>query len=117
MARSTVWLRRDPVGAHTRLPTREEFRARRARTALVMGVIGLAALLLHVVLRAVPGWDGMWSPLLAVAFCFGIAGVGAAAVALRAPTLRSRGVAALAVSLAVLTGSVFVDQLVALAGG
>ena len=117
MAQRTVWLRRDPVGTHTRLPSRDDFRARRARSALIAGGVGVGALTLLVVLRVLPRWDGIWHPLLAVAFCFGIAGVGAGAIALRARRLRTQALAGVGLSLAAVIGALFVDELVELAGG
>jgi hypothetical protein len=117
MARETVWIRRDPVGAHTRLPSRDQFRARHARSALVSGAIAVGALTVLVVLRALPRWEGLWNPLLAIAFCFGIAGVAAGAIAIRARSLRMQAMAAVVVSFIAVVGAVFVDELVHLAGG
>ncbi|MFN2471062.1 MAG: hypothetical protein ABR583_08755 [Gaiellaceae bacterium] len=117
MAQRTVWLRRDPVGPHTRLPSRDDFRARHARRALVAGGVGVGALALLVALRVLPRWDAAWRPLLAVAFCFGIAGVGAGAIALRTRRLRLQALTGIGVSLAALAGALFVDRLIDLAGG
>jgi Zn-dependent protease len=112
MARRTVWLRRDPVGAHTRLPSRDDFRARRARSGFVSAAIAIAALAILVVLRALPRLDGAWNSLLAIAFLFGIAGVGAAAIAMRSRRLRGQALAGLVISLAALVGALFIDSLV-----
>jgi hypothetical protein len=117
MAQRTVWLRRDPVGTHTRLPSRDQFRARHARSALVSGGIAVGALALLVVLRVLPRWGGIWNPLLAVALCFGIAGVGAGAIALRTRRFRTQALAGVGVSLVALAGALFVDRLVDLADG
>jgi hypothetical protein len=116
MPRSTVWLRRDPVGAHTRLPSRDDFRARHARSSLASAVVSTAALVLLVILRVLPGWERAWNPLLAIAFCFGIAGIGAAAIALRARPLRRHALAGLGVSLVAVGGALFIDSLVDLVG-
>jgi hypothetical protein len=117
VARQTVWLRRDPVGSQTRLPTQEAFRARHARSSLVAGAVAAFALTVLIVLRALPRWDGLWNALLAVAFCFGIAGIGAAGIALRARRLRPLAFAGLGVSLGSFVGALFVDRLVDLANG
>ena len=117
MAQRTVWLRRDPVGSQSRLPSRDEFRGRHARRALTLGPLAIGALALLVLLRALPRLEGAWKPLLGIVFWFGIAGVGAAAVALRTPRLRPRALAGLGLSSAALIGAVFVDRLVDLAGG
>jgi hypothetical protein len=117
MSQRTVWLRRDPVGTHNLLPSRDEFRARNARRALVAGGLGVGALALLVVLRALPGLEGAWNPLHAAALCLGIAGVGAGAIALRTRRLRMQALAGVGVSLVAVTGAVFVDRLVDLVGG
>ena len=111
MARRSVWLRRDPVGSRTSLPSREEFRGRLARRSLAVGVFALAALAVLVMLRSQERWEGAWSPLFAVVFWLGVTGAGAAAVALRTRRLRGRAVAGLGVSLLALTGALFVDGL------
>jgi hypothetical protein len=117
VTRETVWLRRDPLGSHTKLPTRDDFRSRHARHSITCAAIGGTALVLLVGLRVSSRWEGSWNPLLALAFFFAMTGVGAGAIALRTRRLRIQALAGLGVSLATLVGALFVESLVDLAGG
>ena len=111
MRARTVWLRRDPVGAYTRLPPREEFRARFARHSLLVGILGVAALAALVALRSQERLERAWSPLWVAVFWLGVTGVAAAAVAFRTPRLRRRASGGLALSLAALVGGLFSETL------
>jgi hypothetical protein len=100
MAQRTVWLRRDPVGSHTQLPARAEFRRYHARRAFFLGTCSLVSLAILVVLEGLDAVDGAWRPLVALSFFLGIAGIGAAAISLRMRELRTRALAALGLSAA-----------------
>src|SRR4051812_30390627 len=108
----TVWLRRDPVGSKTLLPTRDEFRARFARRAYLAGVIAVAAFAAVVVLRSVDRMSGIWPLLQVLALVFGIGGLAAAGVALRGAGGRRDALIGLALSLLAFVGSLFLPQLV-----
>jgi hypothetical protein len=107
----TVWLKRDPVGAHTELPPREEWRSRFAQRAVLLGGLSAAAFATLLVLRTLERAEGSWPWLGVAVFWFGVAGAGSAAVALRTRSLRSRGLTGLALSLCALVGLLFVDRL------
>ena len=111
MAQRSVWLRRDPVGSRTRLPSRDEFRGRFAQRALVLGPLALSALAVLVGLRSQDRWPGAWPWLLAAVFWLGAAGIGAAAIASRTPRFRVRALAGAGSSLIALTGALYADAL------
>ncbi len=105
MPQRTVWLRPDPVGSKTLLPTRDEFRARFARRAVVAGVVSVIALAALVILRTLDRMNGLWPLLHVLALVFGIGGVAAAAVALRGPGARRDALVGLALALAGFVGA------------
>ncbi len=107
----TVWLKRDPVGAHTRLPARDDFRRRFAQRALLLGGLALVALVVLLVLRTVERAEGSWTWLGVGVFWLGVAGAGSAAVGLRTRSLRAQALAGLALSMCALVGELFVDRL------
>ena len=111
MSRPTVWLRRDPVGAHTRLPARDEFRGRFARRTLLLGPLALLGLGVLVGLRAQNRWGEAWPWLLVAVFWLGIAGIAAAAVASRTPRFRARAATGAGLSFVALVGVLYVDSL------
>jgi hypothetical protein len=108
----TVWLRRDPVGSKTLLPTRDEFRARFARRAFLAGVVAVVALAGVVLLRALDRMSGLWPLLHVLALVFAIAGVAAAAVALRGAGGRRDALVGLGLSTLAFVGALFLPQLV-----
>ena len=112
MPQRNVWLRPDPVGSKTLLPSRDEFRTRFARRAFVAGVLAVIALAAVILLRAIDRMNGLWPLLHVLALVFGIAGVAAAGVALRGPGARRDALLGLALSLAAFAGAIFLPELV-----
>lgn len=112
MRQRTVWLRSDPVGSHTVLPTREEFRARHAQRSVRAGAAGLLALAVGLVLAALGLTYPTWAVFYVLALVFGVAGIAAAAVALRAHTERRAALVGLTVSGAAFLGSLIAPALI-----
>jgi hypothetical protein len=112
MPQRNVWLRPDPVGSQNLLPARDEFRARFARRAFSAGCLAVGALGALLVLRALDLWNGLWPPLHVLALVCAIAGVAAAAVALRGSRGRQQAVIGLALSVAAFAGALFLPELV-----
>ena len=112
MRQRTVWLRSDPVGSRTVLPTREEFRARHAQRSVRAGVLGLCALVIGLVLAALGMNYPSWAIFYVLALVFGVAGIAAAAVALRAHAERRPALLGLAVSVAAFLGSLVAPALI-----
>jgi len=113
MRQRTVWLRSDPVGSRRILPGRDELRERNARRSLRAGGIGLAALGLALALRAVGRDDPSWAVLYVAAIVFGIAGIAAATVALRARGPRGHALLGLFVSLCAFGGALLAPAIIA----
>ena len=112
MRQRTVWLRSDPVGSHTVLPTREEFHARHAQRSVRAGAAGLLALAAGLVLAALGLTYPTWAVFYVLALVFGVAGIAAAAVALRTRAARQTVLLGLAVSGAAFLGSLLAPALV-----
>jgi MFS family permease len=112
MRQRTVWLRSDPLGSHTVLPTREEFRARHARRSVRAGAAGLLALAVGLVLAALGLTYPTWAVFYVLALVFGVAGIAAAAVALRAHAERRAALLGLTVSGAAFLGSLIAPALI-----
>jgi hypothetical protein len=112
MPQRTVWLRREPVGSKTLLPTRDEFRARFARRAYGAGVIAVGTLAAVTVLRALDLVHRFWPLLQVVSLVFAIAGVAAAAVALRGIGGRREALIGLGLSVVAFVGALFLPALV-----
>lgn len=112
MRQRTVWLRSDPVGSRTVLPSRDEFRARHARRSIRAGLIGVAALVAGLVIRLLGRNDPSWDILYVGALVFGVAGIAAAAVALRAHAARQTALLGLAASSAAFVGALLAPALV-----
>jgi hypothetical protein len=100
MARSTVWLRREPVGSRTQLPEQTTFRKYQARRAFFLAGSSLVALAALVVLELFDAAEGAWRGLVALAFFLAIGGIAAAAVSLRTRSLRPLAFAAIGLSTA-----------------
>ena len=98
MARGTVWVRRDPVGEHTKLPARADFRRYHAQRAFLLATASLLSLALLVVLELLDANRGVWRMLVALSFFLAIGGIASAAVSLRMRALRARALAALGLS-------------------
>ena len=112
MPQRTVWLRREPVGSKTLLPTRDEFRARFARRAYGAGMLAVGALALVTFLRAMDWLHRFWPLLHVLAFVFAVAGVAAAAVALRGVEGRRDALIGLGLSVLALVGALILPALV-----
>ena len=112
MPQRTLWLRRDPVGSKTLLPSRDEFRERFARRSFAAGCIAVVALAASLLLHGLDRLSSLWPPLHVLAIVCAIAGVAAAGVALRSPAGRQRALIGLALSLAVFAGALFLPGLV-----
>ena len=112
MRQRTVWLRSDPVGSHTVLPTREEFRARHAQRSVRAGAAGLLALAVGLVLDALDLRYPTWAAFYVLALVFGVAGIAAAAVALRAHAERRAALIGLAASTAAFVGALLAPALI-----
>jgi MFS family permease len=112
MRQRTVWLRSDPVGSRTVLPSREEFRARHAQRSIRAGLAGLAALVVGLVLAALGTDYPTWAVFYVLALVFGVAGIAAAAVALRAHAGRRPALLGLAVSVGAFLGSLVAPALI-----
>jgi MFS family permease len=112
MRQRNVWLRSDPVGTHTVLPTRAEFRARNAQRSVRAGAIGLLALAVGLLLAALGLTYPTWAVFYVLALVFGVAGIAAAAVALRAHAERRAALLGLTVSGAAFLGSLIAPALI-----
>src|SRR3954468_19314678 len=112
MRQRTVWLRSDPVGSRTVLPTREEYRARHAQRSIRAGVIGLLALVAGLVVAAFGLSYPTWAVFYVLALVFGVAGIAAAAVALRTHAERRPALLGLTVSGAAFLGSLIAPALI-----
>jgi len=112
MRQRTIWLRSDPVGSRTVLPTREEFRARHAQRSVRAGAAGLGALVVGLVLAALGLTYPTWAIFYVLALVFGVAGIAAAAVALRAHAERRQALLGLTVSGAAFLGSLIAPALI-----
>ena len=113
MPQRSVWLRPDPVGSKTVLPSRDEFRARFARRAFVAGVVAVIALAGVIVLRALDRLNQLWPLLHVLALVFAIAGLAAAGVALRGRGGRREALIGVGLSVLAFVGALFLPQLVA----
>ncbi len=105
MRQRTIWLRRDPVGSRTVLPSRDEFRARNAQRSVRAGLVGLGALVVGLILAALDMTYPTWAVFYVLALVFGVAGIAAAAVALRAHAERQTALIGLAASGAAFLGA------------
>jgi MFS family permease len=105
MRQRNVWLRSDPVGTHTVLPSRAEFRARNAKRSVRAGGVGLAALAVGLLLAAFDLSYPTWAVFYVLALVFGVGGIAAAAVALRAHAERQTALIGLAASSAAFLGA------------
>jgi hypothetical protein len=112
MRQRNVWLRSDPVGSRTVLPTRAEFRARHAQRSVRAGLAGLAALAVALVLAALDMSYPTWAAFYELALVFGIAGIAGAAVALRAHAERQTALMGLAASAAAFLGALIGPALI-----
>lgn len=112
MRQRNVWVRSDPVGSHTVLPTRAEFRARNAQRSVRAGTAGLLALAVGLLLAALGLNYPTWAIFYVLALVFGVAGIAAAAVALRADAGRRAALLGLIVSGAAFLGSLIAPALI-----
>jgi MFS family permease len=112
MRQRTVWLRSDPVGSRTVLPSRDEFRKRHAQRSIRAGLVGLAALVVGLVLAALDTTYPTWAVFYVLALVFGVAGIAAGAVALRTHAERHAALMGLAASSAAFLGALIGPALI-----
>jgi cation transport ATPase len=112
MPRQTVWLRSEPMGSRTLLPSRDEYRARNAKRSLRAGIAGLIALAAGLALSALDARYPTWAACFVLALVLGAAGIASAAVALRARSARHSALMGLAASGAAFLGSLIGPALI-----